>query len=144
MYVKPFIRIPLLSKRVRYGLVVIVAAVVLLASVEKPMPGTVSYGPFGRVKMDKWRHGIGYAVLTATIAYAYVAPVRIDRRRLVLSVCVAVAFGVCMELVQWPLPYRTLSAFDAIANAIGACCTAAVWVGLSRTVQFVEFDGVGF
>lgn len=139
----PSIRIPLLSKRVRYGLFVTVAAVILLASVGKPATGTVPYGPFGLIKLDKWHHGIGYAVLTATLAYAYVAPVRTDRRRrLVHSICVVVAFGVCVELVQWHLAYRTLSAFDAVANAIGSCCTAAVWVGLTRTVWFVDSDGV--
>lgn len=134
------IRVPLLSSRVRYGIVVVVAGVILLASVVKPTPDPVSYGPFGVIETDKWRHGIGYAAFTAVFAYAYVAPVQTDRRRLLSSVSVVVVFGVGMELVQWRIPYRTLSAVDATANAIGAGVLAALWVGLVEMVALVEFE----
>jgi VanZ family protein len=96
-------------------------------------------GPFGLVGADKWGHGIAYAILTATLAYAFVAPARTNRRtRLALSVCLAVAFGICLEFVQWPIPNRTMSGFDAIANTIGASLLALVWWWRMQTVPSSE------
>lgn len=135
------VRIPLVSRPIRYGAVVIVAVVILLLSIQEPTGSGVYYGPFGEIRRDKWSHAIGYAILTATIAYAFVASVPTDRhRRLALSVCLAVAFGVCMELVQWPIPFRTASAIDAIADLIGSCVVAIVWwlVTRTRAVRFGE------
>lgn len=124
-------RIPVVSKRIRYGVVVIVAVVILLLSIQEPTGTGVYYGPFGVIRRDKWSHAIGYAILTATIAYAFVAPVSPistdHRRRLAFSVCLAVVFGVCVELIQWPIPYRTASEMDAFADFIGSCLVAVVW-----------------
>lgn len=76
-----------------------------------------------------------YAMLTATLAYAFEVSVRTSRRnRLALAVCLAVVFGVCLEFAQWPIPQRTMSGLDAIANTIGACLLAALWWRM-RTVQ---------
>lgn len=143
------IRLPLASKRVRYGAVVILAALILLVSVRET--GTAIhpyYGPFGIIRRDKWSHAIGYAMLTATLAYALVAPVSstpTDRRyRLALSVCLAVAFGVCVELIQWQIPYRTASEIDALANTIGSCVMAILWWAMTRTrnIRFGQSDSI--
>lgn len=138
------VRVPLASKPVRYGAVVSVAVIILLLSVEDP--GTTStyyYGPFGVIRRDKWSHAIGYALFTATIAYALATPVETSRRRwLALSVCLAVAFGVCVELIQWPIPYRTMSGIDAVANTIGSCLLAVVWLWITRHVRFGTTDSV--
>lgn len=144
------------SKWVRYGMVLFVAvSITVLSIVHGPesvtavdcsQPGVICIdtGPFGVIGADKWGHGIAYAILTATLVYAFVAPVRTERRnRLALSVCLAVVFGVCLEFVQWPIPHRTMSGFDAIANATGACLLAAVWWMRMRTGRSVDDDSDG-
>jgi VanZ family protein len=132
-------RLPFDYRWVRYGLVLFAAVGVTLLSVIHS-PGTttdiqcsqavicLTTGPFGVIGADKWGHGIMYAILTATLAYAFVTPVRTNRpTRLALSVCFAVVFGICLEFVQWPIPNRTMSGIDAIANTIGASLLALVW-----------------
>lgn len=127
----------------------IVAVVILLLSIQEPTGTGVYYGPFGVIRRDKWSHAIGYAILTATIAYAFVVPVSSistdHRRRLALSVCLAVVFGVVVELIQWPIPYRTASVIDATANIIGSCFVAIVWGVVMRTriVRFGETESSG-
>lgn len=128
------------SKWVRYGMVLAVVILDIILSISHSDPTAsqtlvcgqdmicIDTGPFGVIGFDKWLHGIGYAILTATLAYAFEVSVRTSRRnRLALAVCVAVVFGVCLEFVQWPIPQRTMSGLDAIANTIGACLLAALW-----------------
>lgn len=145
------IRVPLASNRVRYGIVLFLAVSIIFFSVVNPAdiqgestdgeevygPFGIDYGPLGWFESDTWAHCMGYGLFTATLAYAFVAPVRAGRRRrLALCVCFAVAFGGCMELVQGTIPYRGMSGIEVIADAIGACLVAAVWWGMSRTVLF--------
>jgi len=52
----------------------------------------------------------------------------------------AVGFGIGIEFVQWPIPYRTASAADALADAIGAGVLALAWWSLSRFVRFVPIS----
>jgi VanZ family protein len=102
----------------------------------------INFSPFG-ITLDKWLHGIGYALFTATLAYAFEDSARSSRRnRLALAVCIAVVFGGIMELVQWPIP-RTMSGLDAVANTIGACLVAAIWWKMKRIVRFGDSDGDG-
>lgn len=104
-------------------------------------PFGIDYGPLGQIRSNRWAHGMGYALFTATLAYAFVAPVRTDRRqRLALCVCLAVALGICMELVQMPIPYRQASVLEVIVNTTGACLVASVWWLLRRTVRFGNRD----
>lgn len=153
------ISVPLASDWVRYGLVIVLAVSIIFLSVVDPATikeesnvGGVSYGPFGLdygplgwLESDTWAHCMGYALFTATLAYAFVAPVRTGRlRRLALAVCLATVFGACMELMQVPLPYRNGSVIEASANAISACLMAAVWrvLGQTRTVRFGGSDSI--
>lgn len=130
------------SNWVRYGMVLVVAGGITVFSVAHgtgsianpaafcKQPGVIclTTGPFGVIGADKWLHGIAYALLTATLVFAFVTPVQTNHRnRLVLAVCLAVVFGICLEFVQGPIPHRTMSGLDAIADAIGACLLAAVW-----------------
>lgn len=128
------------SNWVRYGMVLIVAILDILLSTSHSNPAAsttlvcgqgvicITTGPFGVIGFDKWLHAIGYALLTATLIYAFEGSLQTSRRnRLVLAVCLAVGFGICLEFVQWPIPQRTMSGLDAIADAIGACLLAAVW-----------------
>jgi hypothetical protein len=126
--------VPLAARRVRYALVALVAAVVLVASVVETGGGARTFGPFGFVGADKWTHAFAYAGLTAALAYASVES---GRDRLMLAVAVAIAFGIAIELVQWPIPYRTASIADALADAVGACLLALGWRSLSTFVRFV-------
>jgi VanZ family protein len=137
------IRIPLVSKPIRYGAVVILALFILFLSVQQPGEATTQYyGPFGVFRRDKWSHAIGYAMLTATIAYAIVAPVSSmpteRRRRLALTVCLVITFGICLELIQWIIPYRTASWLDAGANTVGSCLLAAFWWWIGTNIRFDE------
>lgn len=141
------VRIPLASKRVRYGMVLVVVIGDILLSVSHGGDPTttlecgrgmicINFSPFG-ITLDKWLHGIGYALLTATLAYAFEDSTRISRRkRLAMAVCIAVVFGGIMELVQGPIPGRTMSRLDAIANTIGACLVATLWWKTRGIVQF--------
>lgn len=142
------VRVPLASKWIRYGMILVVAIGDILLSISHGNPTTtlecgrgmicINFSPLG-ITLDKWLHGIGYALLTATLAYAFEDSTRISRRnRLVLAVCIAVVFGGIMELVQWPTPQRTMSGLDAVANTIGACLVAVLWWKMKGIVRFGE------
>jgi VanZ family protein len=126
--------VPLASRRVRYALVALVAGVVLVASVVEPSGGARTLGPFGLVGADKWSHALAYAGLTAALTYA---SIKGGRGRLALAVGVAVVFGIAIELVQWPIPYRTASVADALADALGACLLVLGWRSFSGFIRFV-------
>ncbi|HET7324937.1 MAG TPA: hypothetical protein VFJ06_11440, partial [Halococcus sp.] len=81
------VTVPLAPRPVRYGIVVTVAAFILVASVVEPGT-TTARSPFGFFGVDKWHHAIGYAALTATLAYA--AATSRNPRSLALVVCLAV------------------------------------------------------
>ena len=153
------VRVPLASNRVRYGMVLFVAVIIIFLSVVNPAaikgesnvggqsygPFGIDYGPLGWLESDTWAHGMGYALFTATLAYAFVAPIQTNRlHRLALAVCIAIMFGICMELVQTTLPYRNGNAFEATVNAISVCLTAAVWwlITQTRNVRFGSADRV--
>lgn len=106
------------------------AAILLLAGLA-PIGSLLEGGPAGAattdlglvsIGLDGWLHGIGYGALAAVLALTA------DRRSwsvLVGAAGVAIAFGAGIELLQWPLPWRTGSPFDAFANAVGAIAGAA-------------------
>ena len=131
------VRLPLAARPVRYVFVIVVAAVILVASLLRPDPTAApTMGPLGIVGADKWFHGLAHAALAAAIAYASVA-VDGGRARLAAAVFLAIAFGIAIELIQWPIPYRTASTVDTLADAVGACVLALAWWSLGRFVRFV-------
>ena len=131
------VRLPLAARSVRYVFVAVIAAVILVASLLRPDPTAApTMGPLGVVGADKWTHALAYAGLAAAIAYASVA-VDGGRARLAAAVFLAVAFGIAIELLQWPVPYRTASAVDVLADAVGAGVLALAWRSLDRFVRFV-------
>ena len=125
--------VPLVPTRVRYALAALVAGVVLVASVVETGGGADTLGPFGFVGADKWSHALAYAALTAALAYASIEG---GCGRLALPVLAAIAFGIAIELLQWPIPYRTASVADALADAVGAGLLALGWRWLTRFVRF--------
>ena len=67
-------------------------------------------------------HLVGYTVVAALLVP--VAPR--GRRGVALAVGGAVAFGLAIELVQAPIPWRSFAWRDAGVNAVGAVVGAAV------------------
>ncbi|GAB3418424.1 hypothetical protein GCM10027435_18410 [Haloparvum alkalitolerans] len=123
---------------------VAVAAAVLLASVV-PVPGEAPADP-GIVGLTDPFHLLGYAALAA----ALVRPVRVALRERIgfpsadalprsvvaalLAALAATAFGLGVEVVQAPLPWRSFAVADALVNASGALIgagLAAAWLSRS-------------
>ncbi|WP_440988895.1 VanZ family protein [Haloarchaeobius baliensis] len=106
------------------------ALVVLVASlVDPPGAATPTTGPFGVLPADKWQHGLAYAVLGGLVARA------LDRATVqaaLLAVGLAVAVGFGVELCQSFVPWRTASAVDGLANAVGAVVGVAGWQLVAR------------
>jgi VanZ family protein len=73
-------------------------------------------------------HAAAYAGLALAVGYAQLAA---DRRALLAAVALATLFGAVVELVQWPLAYRTADALDAAVNGAGAAGGALLWRALA-------------
>lgn len=120
---------------------VVVAAVVLVASVSEPSGGAPAPPVFG-LPADKLLHGVAYAGLAAALAVGLATPGRVGslttadpldghptaRRVVLLAVVGAAVYGLAMEGLQYPLSYRTFDLLDAAANAVGATVGAAGWL----------------
>lgn len=120
------VRVPVLPRPVRYAGALACAAVIAYASLT-PSAGGGGFTLLG-IASDKWLHAVAYAGLSGALAYARLADGNpLDRRSLLLVVGLAVGYGVALELVQAPLPARSLSAPDVVADAVGASAGAAVW-----------------
>ncbi|KAB1192446.1 antibiotic resistance protein VanZ [Haloferax sp. MBLA0076] len=102
-----------------YALVVLVASVV-----PTPPGGLTPSGPLGLVGLDKWVHGVGYAVLGFGLALASRAQRGTEIGHVIV---VASAYGAGIELVQATLPYRSFSIADAGANVLGAVLGGLLW-----------------
>lgn len=122
----------------RLLLPVAVAAVVLVASVSEPGGGPPAPPIFG-LPADKLLHGGTYAAFAGALGVGLVTletTERRPRRRLgrplwrvaVLAAVGAVTYGLAMEGLQYPLPYRTFDLLDAAANAVGAAVGATGWL----------------
>ncbi|KTG26707.1 VanZ family protein [Haloferax profundi] len=109
---------------VGYALAVLVASVI-----PTPPGGLTPNGPLGLVGLDKWVHGVGYAVLGFGLAHASRA-----RRATAIGhvVVVAGAYGAGIELVQALLPYRSFSIADMGANVLGAVVGGLLWYVINR------------
>ena len=110
------------SPRFRYAIVVGLALAILLASVVDPGDGGRST-VFG-IGITVYLHLLAYGAFAFTIGYARWSA---DRRTLLVAVAVATGYGALIELIQGTIPYRTMSALDALLNAAGAVVGALVW-----------------
>jgi VanZ family protein len=121
---------------VRFGLVAIVALVLLYASVTDPSGAPLSRtGPLGVFGQDKWLHAAGYGAFALSIAYALLPRSPGLRRGLVATVLIAGGYGVAMELLQYPLGYRAFDSLDATANVLGALAVALALAVGSRLLD---------
>jgi VanZ family protein len=132
------LRVPLLPRWLRWLAVLAVAGVILYWSVQ-PVPENVKtfVAPFPHY--DKVLHGLAYAGLGVTLAYALVRSRLSKRQRALLVLGVAVGYGVGIELLQGRLTARTASVADAGANALGGAI-ALTWYWLTERVRFVRAE----
>ncbi|WP_418284181.1 VanZ family protein [Halorubrum sp. DTA46] len=131
------IRLPLVPRALRWGIVLAVASTILYFSVfTPPGSGVIRYGPFGVLAYSTWLHGLAYAGLAATLAYAFQDRPWRDRSVLVVVVILAVGYGAGIELLQSTLDTRTADWGDVLVNAIGAGVAAVGWRILTRRVRF--------
>lgn len=116
--------------RSRRWLPIAIAAVILVASL---VPGGGGGGAVAGIGIDKLLHTGGYAVLAAA---ALAARRRVDARSVLVVGLLVTAFGGVVELLQAPVPGRSLSALDLAADAVGAAAGVTAWwlfTWISRT-----------
>ncbi|WP_205596755.1 VanZ family protein [Halostella salina] len=122
------------ARRVRVAAAVAVALAVAVASLVPTTGGLSVSGPLGVLGVDKWLHGLAYAGLAGTTAFALVDDVRVDARLAARTTLGAVLYGVGVELLQAAVPYRTFSLADAAANGVGAVVGVAVAILVLRAL----------
>jgi len=108
-------RLPLLPRYVRVGALLATLAVVGYFSLLDAPATTVPVGPW----YDKQLHLGAYAAVTVAAVGATAEARSRPVRRVLGVVAFAVAFGVAIELAQWPLAGRYASLADVVANAVG-------------------------
>jgi len=133
------LRLPLVPRLLRWGIVLVVAVTILYYSVVIP-PGAGSdglqTGPFGMLAYTTWLHGLAYAGLAVTLAYALQDSPWRDRTVLAVGFVVAVVYGGGIELLQGSLAGRTAAVDDLLVNAVGAAVAAVCWRIVTRRVRF--------
>ncbi|PSP97437.1 antibiotic resistance protein VanZ [Halobacteriales archaeon QS_4_70_19] len=125
---------------------VAVAVFLLAASVAEPSGGPPA-PPILGLPADKLLHAGSYATLAAALAVGLATPGsgfgqgddgRLRSGRVVaLAVLGAAAYGLALEGVQYPLPYRTFDPLDAAANTVGAALGAAAWLAAAPVRRWV-------
>lgn len=120
------VSLPVLPRVVRVGgLIAVVSVIVYFSLLDTPTPPSGPPGPF----WDKQLHFVAYGALTVATAQATIEYRDLGWTRVLGVVAFAFAFGVGIELVQWPLAERYASVGDAAANAIGIALASVVfWV----------------
>lgn len=106
----------------RRRLVPLAIAVVAVLGSLLPAPEGRAFPPGS----DLVVHGLGYAALVGSLAWAARARDRAATLRLAV---VAVAFGAVLELLQGPVPGREPAVADILANVVGAGLGALWWLG---------------
>lgn len=138
------LRLPLIPRWLRLGGVVAVAATILYYSVfTPPGSGVIRTGPFGVLAYSTWLHGLAYAGLAVTLAYALQDRPWRDRTVLAVVFLVAVGYGGGIELLQSTLDARTADFGDLLTNAVGAAVAAVCWRVLTRWVRFYQVRRLG-
>ncbi|SDZ98738.1 VanZ like family protein [Haloplanus vescus] len=101
-----------------------------------PGSGAIQAGPFGILSYGIWLHGLAYAGLAVTLAYAVQDRLWRDRSVLMLVFLVAVGYGAGIELLQSTLETRTVDVIDLLVNAVGAAIAAVCWQILTQWIRF--------
>ncbi|GAA0547791.1 VanZ family protein [Halorubrum ejinorense] len=131
------LRLPLVPRSLRLAGVLAVAATILYFSVfTPPGSGVIQTGPLGVLPYSTWLHGLAYAGLAVTLAYALQDSAWRDRTVLAVVFLIAVGYGGSIELLQSTLDARTADFGDLLVNAVGAAVAAVCWRVLTRWVRF--------
>ena len=131
------LRLPLVPRSLRLTGVLAVAATILYFSVfTPPGSGVIQTGPLGVLPYSTWLHGLAYAGLAVTLAYALQDSAWSDWTMLVIVFLVAVGYGGSIELLQSTLDARTADFGDLLVNAVGAAVAAVCWRVVTRWVRF--------
>lgn len=86
--------------------------------------------------LSTWLHGIAYAGLAITLAYALVRS-PLPKTQILFSVFLVVTgYGIGIEVMQLTLPDRTFDEFDVLVNGLGAAIAVTVW---NIVVRYIEF-----
>ena len=126
--------IPLVPRWLRYLGAGAVAGVLLYFSVlSAPPVAPPDPGPF----WDKQLHFLSYGGFTLALAYATTHLRETIRKRMLLVLSIAIAYGVLLELLQGLQPQRYLSLGDALANVVGTLL-ASLWFGIESRVRYIE------
>lgn len=130
---------PLLPRRLRWLIVISLAAFIFYASIITVPPETViDGGKPDPIPLDKWRHFIAYAALGYAFAYA-TADWTIENRFLaVLVIGTTILYGVGIEFGQSFIPRRYFSVGDAYANTLGGVLVIP-WYIFRSYVKFIPF-----
>lgn len=107
-----------------------IAASILVASVVR-VPGNAPADP-GLVTLTDPFHLVGYAALAFALVNALATRRHVSPALLVSAVALATLYGVGIEVVQAPLPWRSLAAVDAAVNAVGAALGAVGFLAWHR------------
>ncbi|WP_096593172.1 VanZ family protein [Halorubrum ezzemoulense] len=138
------LRLPLVPRWLRLAGVVAVASTILYYSVfTPPGSGVIRTGPLGVFPYGTWLHGLAYAGLAVTLAYAFQDSPWRDRTVLGVVFLLAVGYGGSIELLQSTLDARTADFGDLLTNAVGAAVAAGCWRVLTRRVRFYRMRRVG-
>ncbi|PHQ45261.1 hypothetical protein DJ68_13850 [Halorubrum sp. C3] len=131
------LRLPLVPRSFRLASVVAVAATILYFSVVTPPgSGVIRTGLFGILPYSTWLHGLAYAGLAVTLAYALQDRSWRDWTVLVVVFFVVVGYGGSIELLQSTLDARTADFGDLLVNAVGAAVAVVCWRVVTRWVRF--------
>jgi VanZ family protein len=111
--------VPLVDRRLRVGLALLVVTAVFVASVVDP-PGAGAPTRLFGLPADKLLHAVAYAGVAGAVGYAALDEHGLAPRALLAVFLLAASYGFGIELVQAPLPARAFDLLDAAANAVGA------------------------
>lgn len=77
---------------------------------------------------DKIAHMTAYGVLALTVLWSF-GKKGMERkgRTIILTVLFCLLYGVSDEYHQSFIPYRSVSVFDILADAVGAFCLCLIW-----------------
>jgi VanZ family protein len=133
------IRIPLLPKWIRWGSVVVVAAVIIYKSLLMSPPDTVPVAEFSLE--DEWLHLVAYGGLAGVLSYALFDSKGFEspRRRADFVFSVTVGLGLLIEFAQGFIPERYMALDDAVANILGVTLSI-VWYVIERHAIFMRFE----
>lgn len=109
-------------------LLLLTIVAILIASVV-PLGSAASTKIVFSVGLDKILHCLGFGGL---VLISFGAAKKLDLRRGVLAVICALVFGVVIECVQYPIPYRTFNPIDIFANACGVILGSLLWICIHR------------